>query len=139
LLLLLAAAQAAGMFQLRQQHDRRAVIYHQVGEWLRENTAPGDLVGALEVGIVGYYAQRPVVDFAGLLQPEVAARLGMGTTYEDAAVWAVERFQPKYLIMNKGDFPRLEAGYAAEHCEVIQKFPGKTYGYPGRLLVYVCR
>ena len=40
----------AGMFQLRHQYDRRAVIYHQVGNG-SENTAPGDLVGALEVGI----------------------------------------------------------------------------------------
>jgi hypothetical protein len=138
LLFLLALAQVAGLLQLRQHFDRRAAIYHEVGNWLRQNSAPDDTVGALEVGIVGYYAQRPMVDFAGLIQPEVAARLTMGTSYEDAAVWAAEHYQPKYLLLNEGDFPRLENGYAAQNCRVIQQFAGAAYGSPGTLAVYAC-
>jgi hypothetical protein len=138
LLFLLAAAQAASLFQLRQRFDRRAAIYREVGEWFKENTAPSDAIGALEVGIVGYYAQRPMVDFAGLIQPEVAARLTEGESYEDAAEWAAERYQPEYLLLNEGDFPRLEGGYAAQHCRVVKKFSGAAFSYPGTLLVYAC-
>jgi hypothetical protein len=109
-----------------------------VGEWLRTNTAPADSFGALEVGIIGYYAGRPVVDFAGLIQPQVAAQLAPNKTYEDAAIWASERFRPAYLVLAPGAFPRLEAGYIAQFCRVVQKFARVPYQAPTDIYIYQC-
>ena len=123
---------------LYQNPDRRAAMYEAIGEWLVKNTGIGDRVGALEVGIIGYYAQRPMVDFAGLIQPQVAAQLQAQTTYEDAAFWAMEALQPKYLVLQKGVFPRLEADFVAQSCEVVKLFRGEKFGYPQDLGIYTC-
>jgi hypothetical protein len=86
LLATLFLAQFSSLWVLRGQPDRRGIIYREVGIWLNENTPPETLIGTLETGIIGYYAERPMLDFAGLIQPEVARRLGLKTTYEDAAL-----------------------------------------------------
>jgi arabinofuranosyltransferase len=40
-----------------------------VGEWLRDHTPPDALVAAHEVGAVGYYGERRILDTAGLVTP----------------------------------------------------------------------
>ena len=132
--------------QQMQQHpyhrlfiDSRLVIYGDVGEWLRDHTPPHASVGTLEVGIIGFYAQRRMIDFAGLIQPEVRSQLTVHATYENAAVWAVEHYHPDYLAIFENQFPKLERGYVAQRCTEIQRFPGKTYGYSMDMKVLVCK
>jgi hypothetical protein len=84
-----------------QHPDNRSKLYQAVGNWLNGNTLPGQSVGALEVGIIGYCADRKMVDFAGLIQPRVAAQFDFGKDYEDAAIWAVETYKPDYLVIRK--------------------------------------
>jgi hypothetical protein len=97
------------------------------------------VVGALEVGILGYYARRPMVDFAGLIQPEVAAQLTAGQNYEHAAQWAVEHYRPQYLVLFRGDFPRLEQGYVDQRCRLAKDFPGPKYSFDKDLAIFDCR
>ena len=94
LVLPLFLGQAHGAMRLLQQPSRLE-LYRAVGDWLKENTPPDARVGTLEVGIIGYYSQRPMVDFAGLIQPEVARQLRQNTTYDDAALWAAQRYRPQ--------------------------------------------
>jgi hypothetical protein len=47
-----------------------------------------------EVGVLGYYAERPMVDFLGLLEPDVADALARGDLY-----WALLHYQPDYLAL----------------------------------------
>ena len=131
-------AQISGLWGLMEQPDRRGLIYRDVGIWLNENTPPETLIGTLETGIIGYYAERPMLDFAGLIQPEVARQLGLKTTYEDAALWAVEHIRPNYLVLHSGIFPRLEQGFAAKYCNLIKQFQGEKYGYSQNLDIYTC-
>jgi hypothetical protein len=117
--------------------DRRLAIYRQTGNWLRERTPANASVGTLEVGIIGYYAQRRMIDFAGLIQPEVAAHLTPTSTYQDAAIWAVERFHPAYLVLQEQIFPRLEADARFQaDCRRLEIFAQPDY--PLRLSVYQC-
>ncbi|HEX9924418.1 MAG TPA: hypothetical protein VGD99_17305, partial [Anaerolineae bacterium] len=39
--------------------------------WLDANTAPGDIIAAHDIGAIGYFTQRPLIDLAGLVTPEV--------------------------------------------------------------------
>jgi hypothetical protein len=110
-----------------------------IGQWINATAAPDATVGALEVGIIGYYARRPMIDFAGLIQPEVARRLTSGKTYEDAAIWAADRYRPDYLVLHDEIFPRLEQGYAAQNCRIVQRFPGQPGGYTADLSIFACR
>jgi len=134
-----AVMQGGGVWQLRQHTDRRVAIYHAVGTWLAKNTEADAQVGVLETGIIGYYAQRPMVDFAGLIYPQVARQLTAQTNYEDAAIWTVRRYHPRYLVLHDGMFPRLEDMVEAQHCTVRQRFAGAAYGYASNLVIYRCR
>jgi len=123
---------------ISENRDPRFTIYRAIGNWLRANSLPNASVGTLEVGIIGYYAKRPIIDFAGLIQPEIASGLDSHTTYADAANYAVERFQPDYLVLREDTFPDLEKGYAAQRCQIVQRFQGIDYNYGHNLVIYSC-
>jgi hypothetical protein len=130
---------ASRLLTSTQWKDPRYAIYREVGEWIRSNSNPGQAVGTLEVGIIGYYSDRPLVGFAGLILPDVAGRLTPKSTYADSAVWAVERYRPEYLVLQSGHFPELETGYAALNCQVVRRFSGGKYGYGNNIDIYFCR
>jgi hypothetical protein len=138
-ILLLFWGQAQHLWRQAQTNDLRYKVFHSVGQWLATNTPPGASVGALEIGVIGYYAGRPVVDFAGLVQPEVAPQLLGSSSYEGAAQWAMERYRPDYLVLREKLFPELEAGYVARYCREVQNFPADPAGYPWSISVYVCQ
>lgn len=71
-------------------------VYRQVGEWLRANTAADADVGVTEVGVIGYYSQRRMIDFLGLLRPEVAQALR-----RNDVAWALFHYQPDYLALTE--------------------------------------
>jgi hypothetical protein len=138
LLAFLALSQVQSLWSLRQRPDVRITIYRAVGEWLEANTQLNASIGSLEVGIIGFYAQRYMVDFAGLIQPDVALQLKRNTTYEDAALWAVGQYHPDYLILHDGIFPRLEDGYISKHCLLVGTFEGLSYNYSRNISIYNC-
>ena len=137
LVCLLLAAQLRSLNMLRYQNDTRLEIYRAVGEWLRAHTPPHASVGTLEVGIIGYYAERRMIDYAGLIQPETALQLTPATSYGDAAHWAVDHFRPDYLVLHAGLFPGLEQDPAVlTRCRQIETFTRPEY--QSRLVVYAC-
>lgn len=135
---LLAIGQVVRLNQMRRIPDPRLAVYRAVGEWLNKNTPADAAVGALEVGIIGYYSERPMIDFAGLVQPEIATRLGKETTYADSALWAAAHYQPATLVIQEGLFPALETGYISQYCGFVKQFPGEPFGYPYNLNIYHC-
>jgi len=92
----------------------------------------------MEVGIIGYYARRPMVDFAGLIQPEVAELLTQDTTYEDAALWAAGKFQPRYVVLASGMYPLLDGEIISKYCNLIFQLSGEQYGYSNDMGIYSC-
>jgi hypothetical protein len=138
LIIALAIGQAQELWRLREHTDTRYPIYRIIGEWIDINTPPSSTIGTLEVGIIGYYSNRYMIDFSGLIQPEVASQLTPQATYEDAAVWAVENYQPNYLVLHAGAFPKLEEDYVQQGCNLIQDFPGTDYDYSRTMNIYVC-
>jgi hypothetical protein len=70
--------------------------YGEAGEWLNTHTASDTTVGVSEVGQVGFYADRYMTDYLGLLQPDVAALLKRGDLYS----WLVG-YAPDYLVFQR--------------------------------------
>lgn len=68
--------------------------YHSLAVWLRDNTPPEATVGVPEVGYVGYYSNRRVLDLAGLCSPQVIPYLP-GRRY----VEIVQDFQPDFVAL----------------------------------------
>jgi len=139
LLLALFVAQVINIQKMSQHTDPRYAIYRAVGEWLADNTPVDAKVGALEVGIIGFYAQRSMVDFAGLIQPEVAALMEMDTTYDDTAVWALQTYQPEYLVLIPDPQTRVKSKVIEPYCDPVRRFSGSDYNFGADIQVYLCR
>ena len=138
LLLTLFLTQVLHVSKMQISNDARYTIYRAVGEWLAENTAEDATVGALEVGIIGFFSQRPMVDFAGLLQPDVSDQMNADTIYDDTAVWATMTYQPQYLALIVGAHPQLEAVIVKEFCQPVKHFSGSQYNYRD-MQIYFCQ
>ena len=115
--------------------DRRLAIYRQAGQWIDANLPARASVGTLEVGIIGYYARRRMVDFAGLIQPEVSSQMRQETTYQDAARWAMQRYHPDHLLVDPSWFPDLQTTILAL-CQPLHTFVQDRY--QGELILYAC-
>jgi hypothetical protein len=138
LLLVMAIPMGINAYDASQEIDPRYSIYRKASIWLQRNTPPGSLVGTLEVGVIGYYSERPMVDFAGLLQPPVAAFLQHETTYDDAAVFAVEQYHPRYIVLNEGSLMNLENNYVTNHCTLEKRFEGPRYRARANVVIFNC-
>jgi len=139
LLVSITAAQVIDIWKLNSNLDPRATAYQVVGEWINENTPEDAVISSLEIGIIGYYGDRRMVDFAGILQPEVAEQLGSSENYDRAAIWAVENYSPDYVVLVKGDLRTLRQGYFAEHCLLEKHFQSDGVGYAENINLYACR
>lgn len=78
-------------------------VYLPMAAWTRENTGPGDVVEVSDIGYVGYFSGRTIMDGGGLVSPEV---------WRDYATHAADpckdvRFaldrRPEILILPAGD------------------------------------
>ncbi|HEX2164697.1 MAG TPA: hypothetical protein VHM02_12170, partial [Thermoanaerobaculia bacterium] len=56
----------------------RYQVYRAAGEWLRRHAAPGERVAALEVGTIGFFAERPIHDLLGLVSRASRPALARG-------------------------------------------------------------
>jgi hypothetical protein len=118
--------------------DKRPPIYRAAGEWLNANTPPGANVGALEVGIIGYYAHRPMIDFAGLIQPGLAQSIQPKTTYDDLAILAVRKLHPQFVVVLDGSLPGLKTELEQTKCEVVARFNGAEYDFGQNISILKC-
>jgi hypothetical protein len=113
--------------QLRPMIDvQRQELYPRIGQWLASNTPPDASVAMVEVGIIGYYSERRVVDILGLVSPKNAESLGERHfdewlqrdapdfilvhapiwPHEEGVVGAVQ--QERYRVTGSFDFPGFE-------------------------------
>lgn len=76
----------------------------QAALWLRDNTPPDALVGATQIGVLGYLSQRPLLDYYGRLQPEVRQALVRGDR-----LWWLDEYQPSYLVLRSSERDALAA------------------------------
>jgi hypothetical protein len=108
-------------------------LYVQAGNWLRVNTPPDASVGYFEIGRVGYYAQRRLIDPLGLVDPNI-----IHAVRQRDLPWAYREYRPDYIIYNEqfeGWFRKMlkEPWFRDEYREIESiTFPG----YPVALVVY---
>jgi hypothetical protein len=57
---------------IRIKPDPREALYNEVGRWLATATPPASRVAYVEVGRIGYFSRRPIVDQFGLVTPGLA-------------------------------------------------------------------
>lgn len=74
-------------------------------EWLRDHTPPDALVAAHDIGAIGYYAGRPLLDLAGLVTPEVIPFM----RDEGQLKAFIQARKAAYLVTFPGWYPQLTA------------------------------
>lgn len=104
----------------RPEPSARTQLYMTSGTWLAKNLPAGSSLGADEVGLLGYYSKRRIIDFVGLIQPEVAPHRA-----HREFTWVLKRYKPDYIfalpvwLASMGVDP-----WVAEHYKVVHTFPG---------------
>jgi len=75
--------------------DPKAHTYRAVGEWLRTHTEPQARVAVMEVGLIGYYSRRPMIDLLGLIDP--ASRRAL---VRRDVLWPIAHYRPEYVVLS---------------------------------------
>ncbi len=71
--------------------------------WIEENTPVDALIAGHDIGALGYYGDRPIVDLAGLISPEVIPFL----RDEEALAEFLDARDASYLMTFPGWYPEL--------------------------------
>ena len=69
--------------------------YREAALWIRNNTPPEARVAFYEVGVIGWYSERPIQDLLGLVTPEMTEVIAQGKSFE-----AVLRERPTELVID---------------------------------------
>lgn len=129
--------QLIGLQNLTTNKDKRIEIYKDIGTWISKNTPSDSKIGVLEVGIIGFYSDRTMIDFAGLIQPDVARQMKNTSTYQETSIWAIQHYKPDYLVLHKNFFSSENPKFLTSQCEMIKTFNGNTYSYVD-MEIYQC-
>lgn len=77
------------------KQDSSGAPYAQAGRWIRANTPPDSSFAATEIGALGWYSNRPVVDILGLVDAGNARLIGE----RNFDGW-VAAYRPDYLLVH---------------------------------------
>jgi hypothetical protein len=73
----------------------RPVAYISAGQWLASNTAEDASVATIEIGLIGYHSQRPIVDTMGLVSADMTEHQ---VGWVQTLVYAINAYQPEYAL-----------------------------------------
>jgi hypothetical protein len=105
-LVLLATHMSLGNTELRtarlvlpalERHNYLSQNYEELGRWFRENTPPEAKIAISDVGAVGYYSERRILDMFGLIDPHIA-RLRGRMHYKADPKYVLGR-DPDYIVL----------------------------------------
>lgn len=82
--------------------------YRQIGEWLVDNSNGDASVAAMEIGFLGWYSNRYLIDIVGLVTPENARFLAKGRY----GAW-LDHSDPDYIVTHNPRWPLERAAAAA--------------------------
>ncbi len=76
-----------------------------IAHWINQNTPPDAVIATHDIGALGYFTERQLLDLAGLISPEVIPYLWDGEHLEDY----LDTQGADYLVTFPGWFPTLTA------------------------------
>lgn len=114
--------------------DPRIRIYRDVAAALKELSSPDARVASVEIGALAFFADRPVVDLAGLVDPRLR-----DARRENRLSAALATSPPDYLVDNLAFHSSflaqlVETGELAQRYRPIATFSRPEYPFPVRLL-----
>ena len=121
-----------------QQQEIEFGVRRQVGLWLRDAVQEGERVYLEPVGYIGYFSNAAILDFPGLVSPEVTA---LKETENAGFKEVAQRLRPAWLVLRPdearllfADSPDLGAAYqlaevfsARARLDSYEYIPGRGY------------
>lgn len=80
-----------------QRHNYLSQNYEELGRWFAANTSPDASIAISDVGAVGYFSQRTIIDMFGLIDPHIG-RLRGRMHYKADPGYVLER-NPDYIVL----------------------------------------
>jgi len=75
--------------------------YESIGKWLKSNTPDSANVAIVEIGTIGWYSGRKIVDILGLVNPHNADYIGENKLYN----WLFD-YQPDFILIHDPIWPQ---------------------------------
>ena len=98
-----------------------------VAQWLDRNTPPDALIAAHDIGAIGYFTGRPILDLAGLISPEVIPFIRDEAKLDE---WMRAK-GAQYLVTFPGWYPHLSSAPG-----LVELFQGSSTFSPEHMTVY---
>ncbi len=90
------------------QESYNFLAFKDVSLWARRHLEPNDRILAMDVGMVAYYSERPILDFYGLVSNEMTPSTYFFADVAGSKYEAMERMtskrQPKYFFVHRVRF-----------------------------------
>lgn len=87
---------------MRADQSRMRSVNREVGLWLRAHTSPGAVAAVKDIGYIGYYSHRRILDIAGLVSPEC-----ISFRSRDDFLGPIRTFRPEYFAFSEGQVRNL--------------------------------
>ena len=79
-----------------QMLEPRVRLYQTASDWFLANSDEDASIAALEIGALGYYSRRRMIDLYGLVTPELVPYLSHGVEYTIEE--ALQRYEPDFIV-----------------------------------------
>jgi len=102
-------------------------VYRPASQWLAENTPDDATVATIEIGIIGFFSHRRILDTMGLVSSEMTNHL---VGWRETLCFAVAELRPEYVIV----LPETQWDWIVEQWWFIESYaPAARFG---KLTVY---
>jgi hypothetical protein len=91
----------------------------QTAKWVNENLTPETVLAVHDIGAIGYFAQNPLIDLAGLITPEVVPFI----RDQPRLAEYIDSTSAEYLIAFPSLYPELTAQRSSVFVGGIDEFP----------------
>ncbi len=84
--------------------DWKAQAYPDAARWVAQNTNTSANLSTIDIGHLGYWSERKIIDIVGLAQPDVAAHIAEGDFG-----YAIREYQPDMVLIGATWLPEIQS------------------------------
>lgn len=120
-------------FECKYINDRQV----EAAKWIKENTKEEDIIATHDVGAIGFYSDRKIIDIAGLVTPELITKISdqnyvsyMTDFINKSNVTYVAFLREWYRVVNQNPLFSTQDISPNEIMEIYKYEPSKTHILP---------
>lgn len=117
-------------------------LHVRLGKWLKNSTPEDAVVATQDIGAMGYYSDRRIIDLVGLVTPEILPYVsGKGFTVERSRLvyQYLEKKRPDYLAIFPVLYPGLTGNQKVFLPIRIINIPNNQINAERRMVLFRCR